>query len=221
MAILALAPGQEGVSVYLAELDAPVDLAALDDEERARAGRFVRESDARRFAAARSCLRALLAEHTGIPAAESRFALNEFGKPSLVYPVCDVEFNVSHSGGLALFALTRGRRVGIDIELARELDDLEAIARRFFAVPEREAIARLPIHERTGAFYRVWTRKEAYIKAIGTGLSTPLDEFAVSIEPERAALVWRAGDPLEPARWHMADVPVPDGFAAALCVARL
>jgi 4'-phosphopantetheinyl transferase len=114
-----------------------------------------------------------------------RFRYNGYGKPELAHPFAssDLRFNFSHSEGLALAAVTCGRRVGVDIERVRPLRDLEALAERVFSLREREALRQLPQDLRPRGFFNCWTRKEAYIKAIGDGLTHPLERFSVSLVP--------------------------------------
>lgn len=157
--------------------DPPSGEALLSDEERERARRFVGPLLQRRFVAARSQLRALLGRHLGRDPRSLVFALNEFGKPRLAdHP--GVHFSLSHSQDRALLAVSEGAEVGADLEMMRPVEHLD-LARRYFHPDEVAAI------ERHGdprqAFFRIWTLKEAVVKAIGLGLSLPLDGFAVSI----------------------------------------
>jgi 4'-phosphopantetheinyl transferase len=128
-----------------------------------------------------------------------------------------VRFNASHSGGLALFAITLDREIGVDIEHVRPMRDLEGIAARFFSTRETADLMSLPEDQREEGFFRCWTRKEAYIKAIGDGLSVPLDSFAVSLEPgEAARMIQLGGSAGRAAAWSMHDLVIAPGYAAAL-----
>ena len=129
-------------------------------------------------------------------------------------------FNVSHSGGVALFAVTRNRQIGVDVEHVRHDFETAAIAARFFSQREREQLAALAPEQRHEAFFRCWTRKEAYIKATGDGLSLPLSQFDVSIavDDDNALLATRP-DTLESKRWTLRDVHAGQGYCGALCVA--
>jgi 4'-phosphopantetheinyl transferase len=130
-----------------------------------------------------------------------------------------LEFNVSHSGSVAVLAFARGRALGVDVEQLRENFDHEAIACRFFSEEEQRQLAALQPSERYQGFFRCWTRKEAYIKAQGTGLSLPLHQFDVSLKPgEVNALLFTRPDSAEAARWSLQEVLAGDGYIAALCV---
>jgi 4'-phosphopantetheinyl transferase len=130
-----------------------------------------------------------------------------------------LRFNVSHSQGVALYALTRGREVGVDIEFVREDFARFDIAERFFSTREVSALRALPTEQHTAAFFDCWTRKEAYIKARGEGLSHPLHSFAVSLAPgETAALLWTDTDPQEAARWSLVGLFPGESYRAALAV---
>ena len=192
----------------------------LSPDERARAARFHFLRDRQYFTATRAWLRTILAGYLGSKPAELIFCYSEKGKPSLAQERSgQVEFNVSHSGDMALLAFARGLAVGVDVEKIREDFDHEAIARRFFSDDEQRQLAALPTAERYAGFFRCWTRKESFIKAIGTGLSLPLDQFDVSLTPnDKNALLATRPDATEAAGWLMQDVQVDDGYVAALCV---
>jgi 4'-phosphopantetheinyl transferase len=129
----------------------------------------------------------------------------------------DVRFSLSHAGERALLAVTSGRHVGIDIEQERPLDALE-LARRFFSAKEITALQALAPAERASAFFRCWTRKEAFVKALGTGLRFPLDSFEVSVHDDPAPQLLRACTALPEAveRWRIVAVPAETGYVAAL-----
>ena len=193
----------------------------LSADERVRAARFHFEHDRQHFTATRALLRTLLASYIGGEAAGLVFRYSENDKPSLDQqtPQDPVEFNVSHSGTTALLAFTRGRALGVDLELIREDFDPAALAHRFFSRHEQSQLAALPPSQKYSSFFRCWTRKEAYIKAVGTGLSIPLDRFDVSLRPgDENALLATRPDASEAAMWSLREVPVGDGYIAALCV---
>jgi len=127
-----------------------------------------------------------------------------------------LQFNLSHTHGLSLIALTSGRAVGVDIEQIRPIPDFASMAGQAFARQEIEALAGLPEEQHLRAFFACWTRKEAYLKALGDGLSRPLDSFAVSVAPdEPARLLWVAGDAEEASRWWFSGIdPLPDAIGA-------
>lgn len=212
------------VGLWRALLDVPVAVQAtlaqtLTASERRRAAAFRREVDRRRFVACRGWLRRLLADHLGCDPADVRLATGEHGKPQLTGG-SGWEFNVSHRDGLALYAVARGARVGVDLERIRADWDLGAVVERFFAAAEREAIAVLEPRRRREATFHCWTRKEAYVKGIGCGLGlVPLDRFAVSVLPGRpVGLFGDVPSTAELARWTLRQVDAGPGFAAALAV---
>jgi len=130
-----------------------------------------------------------------------------------------LRFNLSHSHGLALVAVTRGREIGVDIEWVRPGMSDERIAERFFSTGEVRALRKLPERLQDEAFFNCWTRKEAYIKAKGEGLSMPLSDFEVSLRPEEsAALLSTKRDPQEASRWLICELFPAPGFVAALVV---
>lgn len=225
-------PGDE-VHVWRARLDASpervrslLDLLAPDERERAVRFHFQRDHD--RFTVARGLLRGILGgylgsgpEHSSLGPERLRFEYGAQGKPSLAaeHNPAGLRFNVSHSEGVALFAVTRGREVGVDVERVSARVSCEEIAGRFFSPREVEDLRALPPPLREAAFFNCWTRKEAYIKARGEGLSLPLDGFDVSLAPgEPAALLANRLDPEEVARWSLRELRPWPGFAAALAV---
>jgi 4'-phosphopantetheinyl transferase len=193
----------------------------LSADERNRAARFHFARDRQHYTAARALLRLILAGYLGVEPTEIAFSYSKKEKPSLApeHSASNLTFNLSHSGGVALYAFSRVREVGIDIELARRDFDVQGIARRFFSAHEQEQLSSLPADERESAFYRCWTRKESYVKATGDGLSLPLSQFDVSLERGSAnALVATRPDPAEAARWLLREVPAGEGYDAAVCV---
>jgi 4'-phosphopantetheinyl transferase len=164
--------------------DAPTAGSLLSDDERARAGGFVGPLLQRRFVVARSRLRALLGRHVGCDPRRLVFVLNEHGKPRLAdHP--GVHFSLSHSQDRALLAVSDGPEIGADLEMVRPVDHLD-LSRRYFHPDEVAAIERQ--EDPRLAFFRIWTLKEAVVKAIGLGLSLPLDSFAVSIAGPRPVM---------------------------------
>jgi len=192
----------------------------LSTDECARAERFRFARDRRYFTATRAILRTVLAGYLPAEANELVFRYSGKEKPSLSGAHAGkIEFNVSHSGNVALLAFARGRALGIDVEQVREQADREAIARRFFSDHEQRELASLAPGERCAGFFRCWTRKEAYIKATGDGLSLPLHQFDVSLKPgEESALLATRPDPSEAEKWSLREVEAGVGYAAALCV---
>jgi 4'-phosphopantetheinyl transferase len=214
------------VDVWLADLEPGETVvercvSMLTADERARAGRFHFPRDAAHWIVARGTLRAILSDRLRIEPRDVRFAYGEHGKPELAAPFAasGLRFNLSHSGALALCAIVRHRRVGVDIERLRPMPDLEAIAERTFSSRERETLRRLPPELRHEGFFNCWTRKEAYIKAIGTGLAHPLDRFSVSLAPGAPARLEAVDDdPWEVEAWTLESFVPSTGYAAALVV---
>jgi 4'-phosphopantetheinyl transferase len=147
-----------------------------------------------------------------------RFQVTEYGKP-LLDPDLHFQFNVSHTEGLALLAFAEKRRIGIDVEKIRSQPDALKLARRFFSERERQQLENIAEQEMPAAFFRCWSRKEAYIKARGEGLSLPLHDFDVAVEiaPTQILLATRP-DAGEVRHWLMSDVPAPPGYTAAVAV---
>jgi 4'-phosphopantetheinyl transferase len=162
-------------------------LALLAADEIARAERFRFERHRRAYVIGRAALRALLSGYLGLDPAAIAFTYGPQGKPALADAACSVRFNASNSGQLAAFAFTEACEIGVDVEQHRPLHDLEAIAQRFFSPDETAELLALPASDRDSAFFNCWTRKEAYIKAMGGGLSIPLDSFRVTLRPGDAA----------------------------------
>lgn len=195
-------------------------LRVLTEEERARAARFHFERDRRHFISGRGILRNLLGRYAGTSPGEIRFEHAQYGKPHLDSGINSrLRFNLSHSHGFALLAVTLEREIGIDIEKVRPEVATEQIAEDFFSETEVRTLRSLPETEQATAFFTCWTRKEAYIKARGEGLSFPLDRFDVSLAPqEPAALLRTLDDPGEAALWRMENIDPYPGYAGAIVV---
>ena len=217
---------EDEVQLWRADLEAiGVDESrwqqVLSSDELTRASRFHFSRDRQRFVAGRALLRTILAGYLRTDANGLTFSYSKKEKPSLAsdHAESGVTFNVSHSGGIALLAFTRGREIGVDVEQVRQDSDLQAIARRVFSMHEQNQLAALPAEKRIDAFFRCWTRKEAYIKATGDGLSLPLNQFDVSLEVGEAnALVATRPDSSEAGHWLLREVPAGSGYMAAVCV---
>ncbi|HEV3003332.1 MAG TPA: 4'-phosphopantetheinyl transferase superfamily protein, partial [Pirellulales bacterium] len=193
----------------------------LSPDELRRAERLQFEKDRLAFAIGRSALRTILGRLIGEEPGRLSFEYGPSGKPALATPrqVRALEFNVSHSHGLALVAVSWSRCLGVDVEQVRELDGYAEIVGRFFSAREREAFAGIADQTKREAFFRGWVRKEAVLKAKGAGMSLPLDSFDVSLSPgEPAKLLHMEGPPGEAERWSLADLDPATGFVAALAV---
>jgi 4'-phosphopantetheinyl transferase len=218
--------GDDDVHVWRASLDQPADVIAklaslLSSDECQRAERFHRHADRRRFIAGRGILRKIISAYLALAPDVVRFEYNEYGKPFISDDQIRgaLSFNVSHSNGMALYAFVRGRRVGVDIEYMREDFATLGVAESFFSKDEFEELNASPIDRRTEAFFNCWSRKEAYIKAIGMGVSYPLDGFTVSLASDAAPELLKVNaDATEAAHWKMYKLDVAEGYAAALIV---
>lgn len=193
----------------------------LSIDERSRAGRFRIERDRSQFVAARGILRLILGCYLGDEPGAFRFCYEKNGKPRLENACgkTGIQFNLSHSEGLALYVFTQDHEVGVDLERIQDLPEMEKIVEQFFSVRERIAFAALPMSEKKETFFSWWTRKEAFTKATGDGLSYPLERLDVSvIGKETADLLGRFGDTNKEARWSVANVKPADQFTGAFVV---
>jgi 4'-phosphopantetheinyl transferase len=221
-----LADGE--VHLWRASLVQPPDAlrrlhSTLAPDEAGKAARYHFPRDRDHYIAARGLLRRLLGRYLAQPPASLQFSYGAYGKPSLdgasAVAAPDLRFNVSHSHELVLYAFARGRELGVDIEHVRPDLAGEDIAARFFSAREVSMLSALPAEARSQAFFNCWTRKEAYIKARGEGLSHPLDAFDVSLIPgEPAALLGTRGDLRELTRWSLHALDVGADYAAAVAV---
>lgn len=210
----------EEVHVWSAGLDcdAVTFWPSLTEDEQAAAMRFRFDVHRRRYIAARGLLRKILGEYLGCDPGGLRFDYGRFGKPTLP----GIAFNVSHAGPLALFAVATEGDVGVDVERLRPEPAEDEVAERFFSFREVKALRSLPLPEQPRAFLACWTRKEAFIKALGNGLSLALDSFDVTLRPgDTPALTRTAWSASEPGRWSLVDLSTRfPGHVAALAVRR-
>jgi 4'-phosphopantetheinyl transferase len=214
------------VHVWRAQLDLPSSQvqrlrAILTEDEVDRANRFSFEILRQRFIAARGALRSILSRYITIFPGHLRFLYNQYGKPFLAPEFSSylLNFNLSHSGSMALYAMTRNKEIGVDVERVRSNFEYEEIAERFFSANEVAILRTIPAEQKLEAFYNCWTRKEAYIKAHGKGLSIPLDSFDVSFAPgEPAVLLHTKDEPQERSLWTLRDIQPGPGYVGALAV---
>ncbi len=192
--------------------------ALLDEDETRRAARFLRQADRDRFITSHAALRVVLGHVLDLPPGELRFGREETGRPHLSAPSdSGLDFNLSHSGEIALIGLTREGRIGVDVEIRRPLPDALRIARGHFAPDEARALATLLISEQEAAFFGLWTRKEAVVKALGAGLSRPLSSFSVTVPPQLPQMLRMAEGTRS---WSLASLGLgPDVFATAAITA--
>ena len=191
----------------------------LSQDEVARASRFHFENDRRRFVRCRIALRVLLGSYLDVPPAAIRFRYGSNGKPEIagLQDSRALRFNVTNSRRLALIAFSSGRAIGVDIEQVRPAPECVEIARRFFSDREVQALFALPANKRQQAFFACWTRKEAFLKATGKGLSYPLSEFSVSVDPNGPAELREVREnPDAVTRWSLADVRPAEGYVGTL-----
>jgi 4'-phosphopantetheinyl transferase len=213
------------VHVWAAALDVPCDrrhrlAATLSPEERQRAARFGSSELRRRWTAGRGLLREILCHYLAVEPAELRFGHNAHGKPMLAGEAQRlIAFNLARSGGLGVYALTSSHAVGVDLEEVREFPEMRAMAGNTFSRSERAALEAVSREDYLAAFYRCWTRKEAFLKARGTGLLAPLDSFDVEVVPDRpAALLRVSGDAAAPGQWTLLNLEPALGYLGALAV---
>jgi 4'-phosphopantetheinyl transferase len=219
--------GAADVHVWAANLIEPIErISALEQtlssDERDRAMRFHAERDRNRFIVGRGVLRTILSSYLEVNPAQLHFVYGPRGKPMLtdLPGSSTLYFNVAHSNELILFALTRAGAVGIDIEWLQLIRDTEVVARRFFLPREVAELAALPRERRALAFSNLLTRKEAFLKATGAGLSAPLAEIEVSFTPgELPRLLSIAGNLQAAACWTLEDLSPAADYKGAVAVA--
>jgi len=195
--------------------------ALLSDAERQRASRFLFDRDRDRFIVGRARLRQLLAARLGTRPESVELVYGAHGKPALArrFADADLHFNVSHCDDVTLYAFSCGREIGVDVEAVRVIREADDIAGRFFSRRENQAYRALEPRDRPLGFFQCWTRKEAFIKALGDGLSYPLDRFDVSLTPGEPAEILRveamSGDCCG---WRMESLSPAPGFVAAVVI---
>ena len=217
-----VAASNSEVHVWRVQLDDALAVemgSILSPDESARAARFHFGRDRNRFIVARGSLRLLLGSYLDLAPGAVSFCYSSYGKPALSDANSGITFNLSHANELALIAVTRDRQIGVDIEFIRLDFASEKIAARFFSPQEVEVLRELPEPQHAEAFFTCWTRKEAYIKALGEGMSMPLNQFNVSLAPgSPAALLGNLRNPAEVSRWSLHDLSPAPGYVAALAV---
>ncbi|MGB2890178.1 MAG: 4'-phosphopantetheinyl transferase superfamily protein [Candidatus Acidiferrales bacterium] len=221
LSLARLTLGVNDVDVWRADLElGPPELyrlrETLSPDELDRAARFYFPEDRQRFIAARGILRDILARYLGCVPAAVDFSYRVFGKPSLAsnYTAEGLQFNLSHSGSMALYAVARQREVGIDIERIEPQFAAEGIAEKFFSRNEVARLRSLPSSAQLEGFFNCWTRKEAYVKARGGGLQIPLDSFDVSLAPHEEATFLSEGE----FGWSLRALIIDPDYVAAIAV---
>jgi 4'-phosphopantetheinyl transferase len=200
--------------------DSPGVDSSLSGEEHVRAARFHFEVDRRRFKIARGALRVILSRYLLCSPQELQFGQTTYGKPFLKHPHDEtLSFNLSHAGEMALLAVTRAREVGIDVEFMRPDFATDEVAENFFSPFEVAELQRVEPNQRTQAFFNCWTRKEAYVKARGEGLSMPLNLFDVTLAPHSVAtMLSNRRDKSETSRWTFHDIALNENYVGALVI---
>jgi 4'-phosphopantetheinyl transferase len=206
------------------DIDSPIIktyLPILSIDEQEKANRFCFLNDRNRFITVRSILRRIIGYYIGKSPRELKFNFNQYGKPFLSQNSSTnaIKFNVSHSHEIALIAVNQDFDIGVDVEYIHTNFDFEGIVERFFSVNEKNVWRSLPNYQKVEAFFNCWTRKEAFIKAKGKGLSLPLNEFDVSFKPgEPASLLNTAWDKKEVDDWSVEEIKPAYGYVGALAV---
>lgn len=190
----------------------------LSSDEIERANRFYFERDKHRFIVARATLRKILSQYLNLNPTQLEFTYSERGKPYL--PTTSILFNLSHSQDLALYAITTVNQIGIDLEYIRPMDDAESLAKRFFSAQEYNLISQLPPQQQQEIFFKIWTCKEAYLKATGDGLAGGLEKVEVCLKPEQPIQFMSInGNIKEASRWYLYQFIPQSNYIAAVVVA--
>lgn len=221
---LTLAPGE--IHIWSISLDPPPDHAErlsrlLAQDEKERADRFRFDRHRRQYAVGRGALRSLLAAYLGTRPEQIAFSYGPRGKPFLAGPFAagGLQFNLSNSDEMALVGFVRGVEIGVDIEYMKPMPDCLEISERFFSQSEREVLRGLPREVREEGFFNCWTRKEAYLKAVGEGLAAPLDSFDVTLAPgEPPRMLTLEGDATRAARWAFRHFRPAEKYIGALAI---
>ena len=212
------------INLAISEADLSRLEGLLSPDERERADRLIGNKVRSRVVAGRGLLRKILAPYLKVEPDRLTLETNQYGKPFLPERPGgkQLNFNLSHSADLAILALAEDCEVGIDLEQIRDDLPFQAMARQFFSHQERRDLFSLPGEQQLAAFYRCWTRKEAYLKGCGSGFSQSADFCDVSLLPgQPPALLAHSTNPGQPARWSLTDLDVPPPFCAALAVREL
>ena len=213
--------GPTDVHLFCVDLDADQERVValqrlLSAEELQRANQLRFDRDRRRFVVSHGLLRLILSGYSDVDSHKLQFNQGPHGKPALS---TGSEFNLSHSNELALIGITTTAPLGVDVEFVREVGDAEGIARRFLSKSEQADLLGLPRDQWPAAFFSCWTRKESYLKALGYGLSVPLDDFTVTLLPEQPArLCSIRQDPAEASEWTIRHLEPKPGYTGALAI---
>ena len=193
-------------------------MALLSNDEQIKADRYRFENLRRRYVIGRATLRNLLGVYLNRAPEALHFAYNDHGKPSLANDDNGLNFNVSHSGEIMLAAFVLNSEIGIDVETVQQDIDYMAIGQRWFSELEHNTLLALPEHERVVAFFRAWSRKEAYVKALGAGLSYPLSRFSVTMDATSPAFLEHPDSLQETKSWQIHDIEISSAYSAAVAI---
>jgi len=217
---------EKEIHIWCAALDLPIinmqkvhELLSID--ERVKAGRFHFGRDRKRFIIRYGILRKILGCYLDVDPSELRFCYGKNGKPRLaeLFDNGMIHFNMSHSEGLALYGFSLDREIGVDIERFCEIPEIDKIVEQIFSRKEKDIFRSLPENEKKEAFFKCWTRKEAFVKAVGDGLSRSLDKFEVSVVPDEPTRLLRIeGDSKRGHQWSIQDLQPAPGFIGAFAV---
>jgi 4'-phosphopantetheinyl transferase len=214
--------GENEIHVWATILNPPANVlanfaATLSPDETERAHRFKFEKHRNRYIAGRGALRAILAQYLDTGAAGLRFGYQENGKPTLIENYAGIHFNLAHTEDLALVAVTRIGLVGVDVECVRPIKNVDELVARFFSPRESESFQKVSDERKPAAFFNLWTRKEAMLKATGEGITRSLSLVEVSFLPgEAARVVAISGDAKAGELWCLKEMMPAKGFAAAV-----
>ena len=214
---------EEEAHIWRADLDLDENIQSsflklISADEKNRAQKFRFEDDRRNFIVARGILRSLIGHYLKINPEAISFQYSKFGKPGIA-DNNSLQFNISHSKSIAIFAFTKKLTVGVDVEFVNPNIEVRDIAENFFSRNEILNLLALPEQQQALGFFNCWTRKEAFIKAVGEGLSFPLDRFEVSLEPEKPAkLLATDWDPNDVSKWSMYSMSAGVDFVGSLVI---
>lgn len=187
----------------------------LSPDEKKRVDKLRSKDDKKRYIYSRGLLRKKLGAYLDVDPANIRFSYNKYGKPSLNAEVHteDLKFNVSHSKDIVIYAITRNREIGIDVEYLKDINRAEKIIEKFFSMEEKNFYNSQPEHKRKWAFFALWTRKEAYSKAMGRGIGLPSKDFELNLIPYNEQ---SSSDSFKKSKWMLYDVEIESEYLAAL-----
>lgn len=206
------------IHLWHAQLDTYANGDILSEEEKARAARFTFPIHRQRFIAARSILRILLSRYLSRPPQDILFSYTPYGKPYLAENSTGLYFNLSHTQDYALYAISREEKIGVDIEHIKTDRAIEKIAARFFSAYENAQLNQITADKKEAAFFQLWTCKEAFIKAIGEGLSFPLHDFDIALDKETPSICQIKGDKSAASAWSILSISTHAQYAAALAI---